>query len=138
MNGMLGEIAVHKYLEELAEYSGDSVRGYDLITSAGTKIEVKTKKAAKMPIPSYEATVELKKTYMFVNDIFVFLRAHDSMAKLWLLGWVTTRSFKRMSEFKEAGHVEESNGFKHRVAEYSIPIAKLKPMSTLIDYLKSR
>ena len=138
MSGMLGEIAVHKYLKELASYSGDSVRGYDLITDLNVKIEVKTKKAAKMPDPSYAATVELKKTYMFVNDVFVFLRSHDSLAKLWLLGWLKTSSFKRISNFKKAGEVDEDSGFKHRIDEYTIPIAKLKPMSTLVDYLKSQ
>jgi hypothetical protein len=138
MSGMLGEIAVHKYLQDIAEYSGDSVRGYDLITDKEIKIEVKTKKASRMPDPSYAATVEHKKTYMFVNDIFVFLRGHDSMAKFWLLGWIKTPSFKRLSEFKKIGEVDEDSGFKHRVDEYTIPIAKLKPMSTLVDYLKSQ
>jgi len=138
MSGMLGEIAIHKYLENIAEYSGDLVRGYDLITEKGIKIEVKTKKASRIPDPSYAATVESKKTYMFVNDIFVFLRGHDSMAKFWLLGWIKTSSFKRMSTFKNAGEDDGDNGFKCRVDQYTIPIAKLKPMSTLVDYLISQ
>lgn len=137
MYGMLGEIAVQKYLGDKINHCGEASKSYDLITHSGISIEVKTKKAKAIPKPEYSASVELKKTHMFLNDIFVFLRAHDSMVKLWMLGWIKTDSFKRRSEFKKAGEPDGDNGFAYRVDGYHIPISKLKKMEDLQSYLGS-
>jgi hypothetical protein len=133
--GMLGEIAVQKYLGDTINHCGESSKCYDLITHSGISIEVKTKKAKAIPKMEYSASVELKKTHMFQNDLFVFLRAHDSMVKLWMLGWVKTDSFKRRADFKKAGEPDGDNGFTYRVDGYHIPINKLKRIETLKSYL---
>jgi hypothetical protein len=136
MIGMLGEIAVEKYLGDIIIPCGEFSKSYDLKTESGTTIEVKTKRAKAIPKPDYVASVELKKTHMFENDLFVFLRGHDSMVKLWLLGWVTTKSFKRMADFKEAGEPDGDSGFTYRVGGYHIPIKKLKKMEDLLVHLE--
>lgn len=137
MTGMLGEIAIEKYLGDQINHCGELSKSYDLITNSGVSIEVKTKKARAIPKPEYGASVELKKTHMFENDLFVFLRAHDSMVKLWLLGWMKTDSFKRRADFKKAGEPDGDSGFTYRVDGYHIPISKLKKMEDLSGYLGS-
>jgi len=136
MYGMLGEIAVEKYIGN-AVNCGSSSKSYDLITESGTTIEVKTKRARTIPKPEYMASVENKKTHMFKNDLFVFLRAQDSMTRLWILGWIKTDSFKRRAEFKKAGEPDGTSGFTFRVDGYHIPIKKLKKITDLPEYLRS-
>jgi hypothetical protein len=136
MYGMLGEIAITKYLDNI-DYCGNDSKSYDLKTESGTTIEVKTKRARSIPKPNYVASVEKKKSHMFENDLFVFLRAHDSMTRLWLLGWILTKSFKRRAVFKKAGEPDADSGFTYRVDGYHIPIQKLKKISDLPDYLRS-
>jgi hypothetical protein len=137
MFGLLGEIAVEKYLGDIITPCGELSKSYDLLTDSGISIEVKTKRARAIPKPEYVASVEQKRTHMFENDLFVFLRAHDSMVKLWLLGWIKTDSFKRRSEFKKAGEPDGDSGFTYRVDGYHIPISKLKKMEDLQSYLGS-
>ena len=45
MTGMLGEIAVDKFLGEAVSHCGEASKQYDLITKSGISIEVKTKKS---------------------------------------------------------------------------------------------
>ena len=136
MHGMLGEIAVSKYLGTMAEHCGDSKFGYDFITDSGIKIEVKTKRSNSIPKLDYTASVEKKKSHMFENNIYVFVRAHETLTLFWLVGWIKTESFKRRSDFIAAGGTDQS-GFTYRVDGYHIPISKLKKMSLLQDYLAS-
>jgi hypothetical protein len=137
MSGMLGEIAVEKYLGGIIDHCGEFSKSYDLKTNSGITIEVKTKRARSIPKPEYVASVELKKTHMFENDLFVFLRSHDSMVKLWMLGWIKTDSFKRRAAFKKVGEPDGDSGFTYRVDGYHIPISKLKKMEDLQSYLGS-
>jgi hypothetical protein len=134
MHGMLGEIAVAKYLDGLVEHCGASKFGYDFETAKGVKIEVKTKRSNSIPKSDYVASVEKKKSHMFENDLFVFVRAHETMTRFWLVGWVKTDSFKRRANFIAAGESDEY-GFTCRVDGYHIPISKLKKMDLLEDYL---
>lgn len=137
MYGMLGEIAVEKFLGDKINHCGETSKSYDLITRSGVSIEVKTKRAKAIPKLEYSASVEMKRTHMFENDLFVFLRSHDSMVKLWMLGWVKTDSFKRRAAFKKAGEPDGDSGFTYRVDGYHIPISKLKEMEDLRSYLGS-
>jgi hypothetical protein len=137
MSGMLGEIAVEKFLGDKINHCGETSKSYDLITHSGVSIEVKTKRAKAIPKLEYSASVEMKRTHMFENDLFVFLRSHDSMVKLWMLGWVKTDSFKRRAAFKKAGEPDGDSGFTYRVDGYHIPISKLKKMEDLRSYLGS-
>jgi hypothetical protein len=137
MSGFLGEIATEKYLSEFIDKDIPATKSYDLMTHSNVSIEVKTKMTRAIPKPEYSASVEMKRTHMFENDLFVFLRCHDSLAKLWLIGWVKTDSFKRRSEFKKAGEPDGGNGFTYRVDGYHIPISKLKKMEDLRSYLGS-
>lgn len=134
MHGMLGEIAVANYLGTLVEHCGDSQFGYDFESKTGIKIEVKTKRSNSVPKIDYTASVEKKKSHMFKNDIYIFVRAHETMTRFWLVGWVKTDSFKRRAKFIAAGDSDES-GFTYRVDGYHIPISKLKKMDLLKDYL---
>jgi hypothetical protein len=134
MLGLLGEIAVEKYLDGLATNCSSRHYGYDLITESGITIEVKTKRSRGIPKLDYTASVEKKKTHMFENDLFVFLRGTDSYAKLWMLGWIKTDSFKRRAEFRKKGESDET-GFAHAVDGYHIPIKKLKRITELEDFL---
>ena len=135
MSGFLGEITVEKFLGGVAENHGSQSKRYDLGLPCGTTIEVKTKRAKSIPKPDYVASVEKKASHMFKNDLFVFLRCHSSLAKLWLLGWVKTDSFRRRATFKKAGEPDGDFGFTFRVDGWHLPISKLKPISTLKDYL---
>jgi hypothetical protein len=135
MNGFLGEIAVEKYLAELVAEDSVATKSYDIKCKSGKTVEVKTKKASSIPKPEYLASVESKKTHMFENDVYVFLRSHNSLNKLWILGWIKTDSFKRRSTFKPAGHVDEDSNFKYSVDGYHIEIKKLSPITTLKEYL---
>jgi hypothetical protein len=137
MHGMLGEIAVGKYLDGLVDHCGSSTYGYDFETNNGIKIEVKTKRSNSIPKGDYNASVEKKKSHMFENDLFVFVRAHETMTRLWLVGWVKTDSFKRRSDFIAAGGSDKT-GFTYRVDGYHIPINKLKKMDLLNGYLTGR
>jgi hypothetical protein len=134
MHGMLGEIAVGKYLDGLVDHCGSSKYGYDFETNDGIKIEVKTKRSNSIPKSDYTASVEKKKSHMFENDLYVFVRAHETMTRFWLVGWVKTDSFKRRSNFIAAGGSDET-GFTYRVEGYHIPISKLKKMDLLKGYL---
>jgi hypothetical protein len=134
MHGMLGEIAVANYLGTLVSHCGDSQFGFDFESKTGIKIEVKTKRSNSVPKIDYAASVEKKKSHMFKNDIYVFVRAHETMTRLWLVGWIKTDSFKRRAKFIAAGGSDES-GFTYRVDGYHIPISKLKKMDLLKEYL---
>jgi hypothetical protein len=135
MSGFLGEIAVAKYLSGMVDDCSEQSRSYDLKATNGLTIEVKTKRAKGIPKPEYNASVEKKATAMFKNDFFVFLRCHNSLAKLWVLGWVKTRSFKRMATFIPAGETDDT-GFTYRIDGWHLPIGKLKPIQTLVHCLK--
>jgi hypothetical protein len=136
MHGMLGEVAVGAYLNGLVKHCGDTKFGYDFETDNGIKIEVKTKRSNSIPKGDYIASVEKKKSHMFENDIFVFVRAHETMTRLWLVGWIKTDSFKRRSNYIAAGG-SDGTGFTYRVDGYHIPINKLKKMDLLEEYLTS-
>lgn len=134
MAGMLGEIAIEKLLHGQISYLGSKSKAYDLQALSGETIEVKTKRAGRIPELDYNASVDHKQTFMFQNDLFVFLRCHSSLNKLWILGWLTTRSFKRMATFKKAGE-SDGAGFAFRSDNWVLPIGKLKPMQGLLDRL---
>ena len=136
LHGMLGEIAVAKYLDGLIKHCGDTQFGYDFETKKGIKIEVKTKRSNSIPKLDYVASVEKKKSHMFENDLYVFVRAHETMTRFWLVGWIKTDSFRRRADFIAAGDSDES-GFTYRVDGYHIPISKLKKMDLLEEYLTS-
>lgn len=137
MVGMLGEIAVENFLDGLVTNCGDTVMSYDLVAENGTTVEVKSKRARSIPKLEYAASVEKKRNHMFKNDLFAFVRVHDSMAKLWLLGWITTESFRLKSVFKKAGEPESGSGFAYRMDGYHIPLNKLRKMQTLRRHLRS-
>ena len=138
MSGFLGEIATEKYLSEFINKDIPATKSYDLMSYSNISIEVKTKQASSIPKPDYLASVELKKTHMFQNDLYVFLRCHNSLNKLWLLGWIKTGSFKRRSMFKKKDEVEAGSNFKYKTDGYHIEIKKLTAMPLLLDYLKEQ
>ena len=138
MSGFLGEIATEKYLSEFIDKDIPATKSYDLMSHSNISIEVKTKQASSIPKPDYLASVELKKTHMFQNDLYVFLRCHNSLNKLWLLGWIKTGSFRRRSMFKKKDEVEADSNFKYKTDGYHIEIKKLTAMPLLLDYLKEQ
>ncbi len=128
MVGMLGEQMAANYLN--AERVGHKHYSHDLELN-GFSYDVKTKTCNSEPKADYNCSVFAKDGEIpLKSDRVLFARCSAFYDKVWLVGWLTTKQFKRRSEFIKAGTRE--GAFIHRTDGFHVPIAKLNKMEQLL------
>lgn len=121
--GALGEIVVRDHLN----YIHASTPHYDLYTSAGVRIDVKTKHCKTVPHPSYECSIAAHGTKQDCDE-YIFVRALVSLQKLWILGRISKDEYYKKAVRHKKGEVDESNGFTFKADCYNLAIEDLWPI----------
>jgi hypothetical protein len=98
---------------------------YDLVTDAGFRVDVKTKRTSVTPKESYECSVAELNTKQEC-DYYAFVRVHNDMHTAWFLGVYPKEDYFKAATFLEKGQVDPSNNFTVKSDCYNIAISELK------------
>lgn len=126
--GMQGEIAVARYLDVPID---QDTHDYDLETSGGVKIEVKTKGTTRQDAPElhYMASVATANTKQ-ACDVYFFARAQKTrsnflLGKIWIMGFMPRAEFYDKAVFYTKGDKDPDNGYKVHQDCWNVPIGDL-------------
>jgi len=101
--GYIGEKIVMDYLgisKDIDDYD------FDLLSSKGKRLEVKTITCKFKPKEDYWCTVnshDLEGVHKQQADYYIFLRILNDYSKGWILGWISCQDFFEKGEFIEKG-----------------------------------
>ena len=129
MTGFLGEVAFERYYGNTI-YKGDVSYTHDYVIN-NKKVEIKSKTCSSRPKPEYMASVNGKQDKVFENDIFFFNRVSSSLSRVWMLGWISRKSFFKHALFIKEGESAD-DGFTQRASGFHLPISKLRSPDSLI------
>ena len=121
--GALGEIIVRDYLG----YIHANTPHYDLYTSDGTRIDVKTKHCNTTPKSFYECSIAAHGTKQNCDE-YIFVRSLVSLQKMWILGRIPKDEYYTKAVRHKKGEVDESNGFTFKSDCYNLEISELWPI----------
>ena len=124
LTGCLGEIAVNVYLPR-SRYVGNEIFTHDLVYKK-QKVEVKSKTCSGQPKPEFSAFVNCKKDITPENDVFFFTRVRRDLARVYLVGWLSTPTFLDEATFRKRGDADDT-GFVFKSNGYQISIGELNP-----------
>ena len=102
---------------------------YDLISSEGVKIDVKTKERKVAPRGNYNCTVADFNTKQKC-DRYVFVRIEwikGKWGRAWVLGWLEHQEYFTKANKLNRGEIDVSNGFLVKADCYNVPINALRP-----------
>lgn len=103
---LVGYIGERIIMAHLGLKNDDDKYHYDLISSKGKKLEVKTITCKFKPKPDYWCTVnshDLSGVYKQDADFYIFLRILNDYSKGWILGWISCEEFFEKGEFIPKG-----------------------------------
>jgi len=118
--GFLGEQVV-------ADYYGFTISNtydYDLITPAGKKVDVKTKRTKVKPKDHYECSIAAYNTKQRC-DTYFFVRVSNDMKTAWILGYKMKEDYFKKSKFLKKGDVDPDNNFVVKADCFNLPISDL-------------
>jgi hypothetical protein len=118
--GILGEIVVR----DLLGYVHANTRHYDLYTSQGVRIDVKTKLCTSAPKDYYECSI-ISHGLKQECDEYIFARALKDLSKVWILGRIPKDEYFKKAVRHKKGERDESNGFTFKADCYNLPISEL-------------
>lgn len=122
--GALGEIIVR----DLMGYDQKNTPDYDLISSDGTTIDVKTKHCKAVPRGYYDCSVAAHGVTQGC-DQYVFVRMLPNLSKAWILGAINKSDYFIKAKRHRKGEVDESNGFTFKADCYNLEIKDLCPLN---------
>lgn len=132
LTGFLGEIAVHKYLEN-SRWESDSSYDYDIIFGK-TKIDVKSKWCNGLPTNDYDCSIAAYNTRQKCNT-YVFCRVsseipkdYENPNKVWILGYVPKDKYFQMANLWKKGEVDTTNDHLFTVDTYNLKIGDIYPL----------
>ena len=126
LTGCLGEIAVNAYLPR-SRYVGNDIFTHDIVYKK-QKVEVKSKTCSGQPKPQFNAFVNCKEDKIHENDVFFFTRVRRDLARVYLVGWLSTptlldeATYRKVGEVDEEGFIFKSNGYQILISELNSPI----------------
>ena len=97
---------------------------YDLITTDGTKVDVKTKQTTVEPRLHYECSVAKFNTRQKC-DMYAFVRVKDTLDKGWFLGYMGHTEYFRKATYLRRGDVDPSNNFTVKADCFNLKIEEL-------------
>ena len=124
--GMLGEQIVAKFTGAVLA----NTYQYDLLTSNGKRLEVKTKKTTLTipPKPHFECSVcEHNSTQDC--DYYVFVRVSTNSNKAWICGQIEKHKLKQKARFFRAGDFDPRNNYRVHASCWNLNIAELEPVT---------
>lgn len=101
--GYIGEKIIMNFLkidENIDDYN------FDLISSKGRRLEVKTITCQFKPTPDFWCTVnshDLNGIHKQEADYYIFLRIRNDFKVGWILGWISCAEFFNKGQFIEKG-----------------------------------
>lgn len=125
--GILGEIVVADYLGVALENTYD----YDLIGVYGEKIDVKTKRTTRPPLPHYDCSVAAFNTKQKC-DKYVFVRVLSDLSVAWVLGYKGKEDYFRSARLMRKGEVDPANNFTVKSDCYNLSIKNLDSIEELV------
>ena len=128
VHGFLGEILVARALGIKQANSRD----YDLITSDGTTIEVKTKRCTTPPRLEYEGSVA-KFNPNQKCAFYAFTRIMEDFSAAWIIGGIEREQFFELAVQREVGQRDPNDtpgvGFDFKASCYNLVYRHLKPIN---------
>ena len=121
--GFLGEILIRDYLD----YKHAPTPHYDLYTSQGTRIDVKTKRCTSAPKPFYECSIAAHGAKQDCDE-YIFVRVLNNLQRAWILGRISKDEYFNKSVRHKKGDRDESNNFTFKSDCYNLPIEELWPI----------
>ena len=121
--GALGEIIVR----DLLGYTHSPTPHYDLYTSQGTRIDVKTKRCTSAPRPFYECSITAHGTKQECDE-YIFVRVLNNLQRAWILGRISKDEYFAKAVRHKKGDKDESNNFTFKSDCYNIAIEDLWPI----------
>jgi hypothetical protein len=118
--GALGEILVR----DLMGYVHAPTPHYDLYTSQGTRIDVKTKRCTSAPRDYYECSIAAHGTKQDCDE-YIFVRVLNNLQRAWILGRISKDEYFEKAVRHRKGEKDDSNNFTFKADCYNLPIRDL-------------
>ena len=130
--GALGEILIRDYLG----YVQAPTPHYDLYTSQGVTIDVKTKRCTSAPKSFYECSIAAHGTKQQCDE-YIFVRVLNSLQRAWILGRISKDEYFAKAVRHKKGDRDESNGFTFKADCYNLQISDLWKIKQNFSTLQS-
>ncbi len=118
--GALGEIIFADYYNlNKSSHIGD--KDYDFLYR-NKKIEIKTKKTSKRPLPYYLCSIPINSLFQKCDE-YVFVRILKDMTKGWICGWITKKNFFNMGFYSREGEIDPTSNDGYTFKEECISVA---------------
>lgn len=118
--GFIGEVV----LSDVLGIPQTNTYDYDLETSTGIKIDVKTKRTTRTPLPYYECSIAAYNTTQRC-DYYAFCRVNESLDTLWFLGIIKKEKYFEKAKFLRKGQIDGDNGFVVKADCYNLSISEI-------------
>jgi len=121
LSGFLGEVIALQVLggTEINTYD------YDLVTTNGIKIDVKSKKTTVEPKEHYDCSVAAFNVKQKC-DVYCFVRIKDDYTCGWYLGIYPKEDYFKDATFFKKGDIDPSNNYIVKADCYNLTISKLR------------
>ena len=97
---------------------------YDILTSDGRRIDVKTKQTSVQPLPEYDCSIAKYNTKQKC-DFYAFVRVKRDLTIGWYLGMLGKQEYFDKARFLKKGTVDPSNNYKVQADCYNVKIEDL-------------
>lgn len=97
---------------------------YDILTSDGRRIDVKTKQTSVKPLPEYDCSIAKYNTKQKC-DFYAFVRVKRDLTIGWYLGMLGKQEYFDKARFLKKGTVDPSNNYKVQADCYNVKIEDL-------------
>ena len=97
---------------------------YDILTSDGHRIDVKTKQTSVQPLPEYDCSIAKYNTKQKC-DFYAFVRVKRDLTIGWYLGMLGKQEYFDKARFLKKGTVDPSNNYKVQADCYNVKIEDL-------------
>ena len=121
--GALGEIIIRDYFD----YVQANTAHYDLYTSHGSTIDVKTKRCTSAPKAYYECSIAAHGARQKCDE-YIFVRVLNNLQSAWILGRISKDEYFSKAVRHKKGEVDESNNFTFKADCYNLEISELCPI----------
>ena len=125
--GFLGELLV----AERFNCRAASTPHYDMVSSLGNTIDVKTKVTTVRPQSHFECSVVAYQDQKC--DLFVFVRVLDNLSRAWVLGYISPAEYYRKAVYRRKGDLDpnslKSRSFYFTADCWNLPIGELEQLN---------
>jgi hypothetical protein len=122
--GCIGQLSV---LSAITEVITVETYDYDLLTTEGKRIEVKTKDRTVIPRPHYECSIAASNPNQ-TTDLYIFVSTHrngDTFKNAYILGYMCPSEYYNVAKFMKKGDLDPSNNFYVKADCYNVAIKDL-------------